>query len=239
MLTWTCNNAYDLRNDTIIHEAMTGKAVNVMASTTILSNSGVNNQASFENMKKNNFYYFQYAYLCYYYQFRQSLSDSFFAARKAYVEETLKHTDIYGEGNYQFNLNNALEYQYLGVLEKSPYSQLPLKIPNTSGDASSQKTQPFNVNITYTDDGAGKVTLCIDYKIDTKSKDIVGFVFNPPNGDKIKAGIPLSSNKGAFKIAVDKDIFFGFDKMTVNIMVDNKDSNFYPFIPDMIKKKLP
>jgi hypothetical protein len=114
---WTCSNGFDLRNDNLAHEALAnGKAIDVMAASSIISNNGVNNAVSLENLKKNNFYYFMYEFFKYQSE-GYSRSDSFFNAKRLYATEILKHPDLLGEGNYGFNLHNVLSYHYLGVID--------------------------------------------------------------------------------------------------------------------------
>ncbi len=116
---WTCSNAFDLRNENLVHTAMSkGKAVDAMAASSIISNNGVNNAVSVENLKKNNFYYFMLEF------FKNqskgySRSDGFFHAKKAYASEILKNTNLLGEGNYGFNLHNVLSFHYLGLIDIS------------------------------------------------------------------------------------------------------------------------
>ena len=114
---WTCNNATSMSN-CLVTTALNGKCVGAFAATTVLSNNGVKNKASYEDMKKSNFYYFYYNYLksinegC-------SRSQSFYIAQKEYASALLEDSKnpIRGEGNYQFNLNNLLCYGNFGLFE--------------------------------------------------------------------------------------------------------------------------
>lgn len=115
---WNCNQAYDLDKENLAYAMIAkGNAITAFSATTIISNNGVNNKASLDKMKANNFYYFYYNFMKNYYG-GKSRSDSFYLAMKEYTSEILKHTgDNYlMEGNYQFNLNNVLTYEYLGLL---------------------------------------------------------------------------------------------------------------------------
>jgi len=118
LMTWTCNNAEGMDTQNLTYKAMAeGKAMNVFAATTIIANNGVNNQASLGKMKQNNFYYFYYSLMKYYYG-GMNRNDSFWLAKRDYVTEILNNSSvIQGEGNYQFNLNNALTYHHFGLLQ--------------------------------------------------------------------------------------------------------------------------
>ncbi len=127
LITWTCLNAAGLNDNNLLHEVLSnGKCINAMGATSIISNNGVNNKASLDEMKKNNFYYFQYVF------FKSladgySRSDSFYLSQRAYAQEILKNTDKLGEGNYQFNLHNILAYHNLGLFENWHLKQVALK----------------------------------------------------------------------------------------------------------------
>lgn len=138
LMTWTCNNGYDIDDKNLTYKAMAdGKAVNVFSATSVLSNNGVRNSVSLDQMKKNNFYYFYYSFMKNYYG-GMNRSDSFWMAKRAYVSEILKNSDvIQGEGNYQFNLNNALIYHHFGLIEYDE-PQMGLTI-STAGKISNGK----------------------------------------------------------------------------------------------------
>ncbi|KAI7265926.1 hypothetical protein KC345_g8341 [Hortaea werneckii] len=137
LTTWTCSNAWNLSTNNLIHTALAGgKAINAFGASTIISNNGVNNKAKLQAMKANNFYYF-------FYEFYRNLSlgktrsDSFFEAQKAYSSEILKHTDLLGEGNYQFNLLNVLSYHNLGLIEyRKPAAAVPEKTAPSAANTS-------------------------------------------------------------------------------------------------------
>lgn len=117
LYAWTCNNGWNMEEGNLTYTALAdGKAMNVFSSTHVLSNNGVNVKANLTKMKDNNFYYFYYSFMKYYYN-GYSRANSFWLAKKDYVTEILNHTDkITGEGNYQFNLNNVLIYHHFGLL---------------------------------------------------------------------------------------------------------------------------
>lgn len=117
LLTWTCNNAYGLSDNNLSYTALKGKAVNVFACTTIISNNGVDNKASLDDMKNSNFYYFYYSYMKAYYGAKKSKAESFLIAKQDYVKALLDHSKKPGYGgNYQFNLYNAIAYEHMGLL---------------------------------------------------------------------------------------------------------------------------
>ena len=114
---WTCNNGEAMK-DNLTTAALNGKAVGVFSVTHIISNNGVNNQASLQTMTQSNFCYF---YLHYLKALSEgvSRSDAFFAAQQAYGNALAvdSQNGIRVEGNYQFNLYNLLGYHNFGVLE--------------------------------------------------------------------------------------------------------------------------
>ncbi len=117
--TWTCNNGYRME-DNLTTTALNGKCVGVFSATTIISNNGVRNYVSLEDMTKSNFYYFYYAYLKALNE-GKSRSDAFFVAQKAYGTALYADTKepLRGEGNVQFNMNNLLTYHNFGLIEEN------------------------------------------------------------------------------------------------------------------------
>lgn len=117
---WTCLNGYGM-TDNLTTAALKGKCVGVFSATAIISNNGVNCDASLSDMAKSNFYYFYYQYLKALHE-GQTRSSAFFAAQQTYgqalLEESTKGLPK-GEGNYQFNLYNLLAYHNFGVIEPS------------------------------------------------------------------------------------------------------------------------
>lgn len=140
LILWACNNAYDLRSDTLVNVALKGKAIDAMAASHIISDNGINNKASLQNMKKNNLYYFFYEFFKYQSQ-GYSRSESFFNAKRLYATEILKHTDLLEEGNYGYNLHNVLSYHYLGLID-FPETQNKGKIILPNKDI----TNPYNID---------------------------------------------------------------------------------------------
>lgn len=116
---WTCLNGFGMKNN-LTTEALSGQCVGMFSATAIISNNGVNCDASLPDMAKSNFYYFYYNYLK---ALRNGLSRSqaFLNAQQAYGTALLNDSlnGLRGEGNYQFNLCNLLAYHNFGVLEPS------------------------------------------------------------------------------------------------------------------------
>ena len=108
--------------DNLVTAALDGQCVGMFAATDIISNNGVNNQASPEEMKNCNFYYFYYCYLKALNE-GKTRSQAFFTAQREYglaLEPYAAATIDMGEGNPQFNLYNLLVYHNFGVMEPNP-----------------------------------------------------------------------------------------------------------------------
>ncbi len=193
LTTWTCWNAAGLGSNNILHEAMAnGKCVGAMGATSVISNNGVNNRASLEDMKKNNFYYFHYVYF-------DSIKDgftksqSFSIAQKAYAYQALKNTNMLGEGNYQYSLHNLLTYHNLGLIEywdKNTQEDEPIiKEGDITFDSqitsSDVKIDSIKYKVT-----ASNIIFAISYDLGTAR--YYNF-FNPPDADVIKV---LDLDKG-------------------------------------------
>ena len=120
---WTCNNGLGMK-DNLATAALRGQAVGVFAATHLISNNGTNNAATLEAMTEGNFYWFYLNYLKALSE-GASRSDAFFAAQRAYGNALLVQSTkpVTGEGNYQFNLCNLLDYHNFGLLEPSPAYQ--------------------------------------------------------------------------------------------------------------------
>ena len=115
---WTCNNGYEMQ-DNLTTTALNGKCVGMFSATAVISNNGVNCNASVSQMKQSNFYYFYYSYLKALNE-GMSRSQAFCAAQQAYAAALVADSVNgirSGEGNYQFNLCNLLAYHNFGVLE--------------------------------------------------------------------------------------------------------------------------
>lgn len=171
---WTCNNSYDLRNDTLVHEVLAnGKCVDAIAAAQEISNRGVDNNCSLENMKNNNYFYFQYL-------FYQNLSmnygrtDSFFQAQKGYLKEILNHKTINNQGyyDYQFNLQNVMSVHHLGLIENEDSNKKFMDFSNVSN---TQNDNLGNVRFSTNYSGGG-------FKVDSfkaeKNGDNIEFTLN-------------------------------------------------------------
>lgn len=116
---WTCLNGYEMANN-LTTTALNGTCVGAFSATAVISNNGVNCDASLSVMAKSNFYYFYYQYLKALHE-GQTRSAAFCAAQRAYGEALMKDSanGIRDNGNYQFNLYNLLTYHNFGVIEPS------------------------------------------------------------------------------------------------------------------------
>ena len=115
---WTCNNGYEMQ-DNLTTTALNGKCVGMFSATAVISNNGVDCNASVSQMKQSNFYYLYYSYLKALHD-GMSRSQAFCAAQQAYAAALVADSVNgirSGEGNYQFNLCNLLAYHNFGVLE--------------------------------------------------------------------------------------------------------------------------
>ena len=250
---WTCLNGYNLDNKNLVHEAMAdGKCISAMAASSAISNNGVHNNASLENMKKNNFYYF---YLCYLYERAsgKSRSDSFTSAKRAYAQEILKNTNMLSDGNYQFNLHNVLAYHYFGLIEYWNYSSKNDFNPEVAFNDGSiySKVIPFDGNIKFNCDysnGGFKVNYFKAKRIGNKIEFTLNYessrgcdysFFNPPDGDKLMkimvGGIKKGTNTSKFDLSMDEfKKVLSSDSITLKFGFDNK-PNWIDFDPSQLK----
>ncbi len=255
---WTCSNAYNLNGNNLVHEAMNnGKCISAMAASSVISNNGIHNDASLENLKKNNFYYF---YLNYFYNRAkgEGRTNSFSEAQKAYAEEILKNTNMLYDGNYQYNLLNLLSYHYLGLAEYWNYkgkSNFNPNIFNTTDTDNSGNTSSFDGNIkfesNYSNNGfkvnslkakiaGNKVIFTMDYY---SPKNYDCSFFNPPSGDTImKIGynqIKSGNNTLEFSLSSDElKKIVGLNEITMRFGFNNNDTNFISFNPSQLKPLL-
>jgi hypothetical protein len=206
----SCLNAYELNNNNIIHEAMAkGKLISAMAHSSVGANNGMDVYASFTDLKYNNsaYYYMMYVYSLF---SGNTVSDSFYKAKRAYVEEVLKHRTLGGGyGNYQFQLHNILSHNYLGMLEFLQGSDISLRklTINMAHNVAHLQTYSNKSNIDRDVDPYGTYTSLIPV-INKTQKEIVVF-----EDDNIKYGPIFNKSKfenEAFVLhelssAVDKD----------------------------------
>lgn len=119
---WTCLNGYQMRNN-LTTSALSGQCVGAFSATAIISNNGVNCNASIDDMAKSNFYYFYYHYLKALNE-GNNRSEAFLTAQQEYAEALIadsKNT-LRADGNYQFNLYNLFAYHNFGLIEPSVHS---------------------------------------------------------------------------------------------------------------------
>ena len=248
---WTCLNGYNLNGANLVHEAMArGLCMSAMAASSIISNNGVNNKASLQGMKQNNFYYF---YLNYFYHraLGRSRSDAFHLSRRAYASEILKNTTMLLDGNYQFNMHNVLSYHYFGVLEywESPGKEnFHPKTIGAQGGASSSAVLTMGqdggiaYSVRYSDNGfriksftaeksGQRLKLIIEYESPRRCDYSL---FNPPDGDVLMIrrldGIKKGQHKTTLQLTkaqVQKllsleeiTIRFGFDDQSTFLFFD-------------------
>ena len=121
---WTCLNGFGMA-DNLTTTALKGRCVGAFTATAVISNNGVNCDASVSQMEKSNFYYFYYQYLKALHE-GGSRSQAFFAAQRAYGQALIRDSAsaVRGDGNYQFNLYNLLAYHNFGVLEPNAAGSL-------------------------------------------------------------------------------------------------------------------
>jgi hypothetical protein len=120
---WTCLNGFNMKNN-LVTTALNGKCFGAFAATAIISNNGVDNKASPERMKYNNFYCFYYSYFKALYE-GENRSGAFYQAQSAYAKALLANSgNIDPNANYQFNLCNLLTYHNFGVLEPNAAASL-------------------------------------------------------------------------------------------------------------------
>ena len=112
-----CSNGANME-DNLTTKALTGQCVGVFSATAMISNNGINWQASLSDMAKSNFFYFYYNYLKALHE-GKSRSQAFFKAQKEYGTALVADSKLplRGEGNVQFNLYNLLAYHNFGVIE--------------------------------------------------------------------------------------------------------------------------
>lgn len=246
LTTWTCLNAFDLGTNNILYEALAnGLCVNAMGATDIISNNGVNCFASLEEMKQNNFYYFQYAYFKTLSQ-GYTRSDSFLSAQRAYAQEILKNTETSYSlvGNYQYNLHNLLTYHYLGLIEydsigESPVIQLS-KVDNQN-NPDNNSTNPVEENakkggeIKYWGKLEGPGFKIIGLRAFKHKNNITFFLeyesniprvfnlFEAPDGDKLMMNyMAMPSGKNVVEFTAPKDIMKDVDILTMRFDTDEE-----------------
>lgn len=245
---WTCLNGYNLDDTNLVHEAIAnGKCISAMAASSIISNNGVHNDVSLENMKKNNFYYFYFNYF-YNRALGKGRSDSFNLAKQSYATEILNNTDMMLDGNYQFNLHNVLSYHYFGLLENwdckskenfAPKISLDIDYDNFDGNIkfnSNYYDDSFKVNLFKAERIDDIIEFTLEYE---SSRDCDYSFFNPPDGDIImkieKAGIKRGNNVTKFQLDMDEfNKILDLNGISMRFGFDDKGS-FIWFDPQQLK----
>ena len=233
---WACNNNINLANN-LTTTLLNGKCVGMFSATHIISNNGVNVNASLSKMTQSNFYWF-------YYQYLKALnegatrSEAFHLAQKSYGEvlmEDSKNGIRSGEGNYQFNLSNLLVYQNSGLIELRTY-ELPDKGVGTIVEKPSQtiveEQSHSGLQCTISNElKSGKVIVhSLKYQIEgehvvftldiTAPKNINTSFFTPPNGELLMVLGTSSKTK-------ERDIYTFRVKKTVVQKTNYLTMNFY------------
>ena len=209
--------------DNLTTTALKGRCVGAFTATAVISNNGVNCDASVSQMEKSNFYYFYYQYLKALHE-GGSRSQAFFAAQRAYGQALIRDSAnaVRGDGNYQFNLYNLLAYHNFGVLEPNAAGSLYTAQGSIRKNSSSvrnyfsltdgtpvgkSKTVNFRTQNELAS-GTGKVYSCrvqalnngyVRYTLDCAVPAGYGIaVFNPPNGNRFMLwGVSPTSEKRA------------------------------------------
>lgn len=116
---WTCWGASKLNNQNMIYEMLSnGKAINVIGASYLLFNNGINVYDNYPNLLGSNPISLFYSTINGIYEENLPWGESFWKAKKTYIESTLSDKICSGEGNYQFNLSNALIAHYFGILNR-------------------------------------------------------------------------------------------------------------------------
>ncbi|GHU86606.1 hypothetical protein FACS1894198_6840 [Clostridia bacterium] len=113
LTAWCCHLASDLDEANFIHKIMTGKCIDAIAPTHILTINGfIKKEPLLAELENNNPFYF-------YYEFFKNLnkgrsrSESFTKAKASYASAILEHQDNL---IYQYSLHNILAYHYFGLI---------------------------------------------------------------------------------------------------------------------------
>lgn len=119
---WNCWGGANLGDSSIASEILdSGKAINVVASSYLTSNNGLDVYSDYKDFIGNNGISMFYSTIKGIYYNNYSWSESFNRAKRIYIKESLEDKSL-EDGNYQFSLNNALTLHYFGLLEETPES---------------------------------------------------------------------------------------------------------------------
>ncbi len=125
----SCLNAYNLNKENLFHKGLAdGLLVNAIGNSSIGANNGFDVYRELDDLKNNNS---AYNYMVYVYSLARgnTISDSYYKAKKAYAKEVLKNSslgDDESHGNQQYQLHNILSQNYLGVLDYDKGSNINL-----------------------------------------------------------------------------------------------------------------
>ncbi len=224
---WTCNGGEDMKNN-LTATALNGKAVGVFSASHIISNNGVRNDVSVEDMAKANFYYFYYTYL-------RSLNDgmtrsmAFFKAQYKYCKALLDYSQygITAEGNYQFNLCNLLDYENYGVLNNSDhrYTFLDDGVVIAFDEEYYNKIHAFELKeVVIGNDSNGDYVVTVSFKA-PELYEVMAFI--PPDGDEFgQFLVPTSEGDNVRTFTVPKDVYENAENVMMSISRSDDDRWF-------------
>ena len=121
LFQWTCWGASELSPGSIDQLMISeGKAINIVSSSYLASNNGMDVYASLNDLQRNNGISLFYGVMKGLYYNNYSWSESFTNAIRNYIKSNLGLSEITtGNGNYQFNMNNALMFTHYGLIEET------------------------------------------------------------------------------------------------------------------------
>lgn len=234
---WTCNNGEGMSNN-LTTEALRGKAVGVFSATHIISNNGVDNSVSVGRMKNSNFYYFYFTYL----RARDkkfSRAASFYKAQYRYAQALMEESKkgIQGTSNYQFNLNNLLDYENFGVLDRYDLNTINLNDRDDIYDNEQyleemaaientiQGITDYEYSIKRTTSGTCLFSVTMDapagYRLD---------LFDPPNATIIlKTGGPTVKGLKTYNFEISEDSLKKVEELALSINRSDEDRCFLFF----------
>lgn len=123
LFQWTCWGSADLNNKNINQLMISeGKAINIISASYLASNNGMDVYDDLNDLKSNNGISLFYHFIKSMYGESNNWSDSFRYAKEQYVINNLSKDSLdEDDGNYQFNMNNAIMFNHLGLLDSMSY----------------------------------------------------------------------------------------------------------------------
>lgn len=121
LFQWTCWGSAFL-NDKNINQLMIseGEAINIISASYLASNNGMDVYDGLEDLKSNNGISLFYHFIEGLYGEKSEWSESFRYAKEQYVMNNLSKDALdEDDGNYQFNMNNAIMFNHLGLLDSA------------------------------------------------------------------------------------------------------------------------